>query len=110
MKIGWIELLRKVCGGTIYDDMAQAILSKYYDLESIYVGIDHFRKYMYPEVLLRLWRLAREKDIWVRNFNSTVTIPYDGTKGKNIGMIFLIDYSIQSGYFKPPIVFEKGSS
>ena len=40
MEIGWIEVLKKVYGQTIYTNMAQSILSKYYDLEIINVGLD----------------------------------------------------------------------
>jgi glycosyltransferase involved in cell wall biosynthesis len=104
MKIGWVEVLRKVYGGTIYENMAQTILSKYCDLEIINVGIENFKKYMYPKVFLRLCQLAGEKEIWVRNLDSTVTMPYDGTKGKNIALIFHIDHSIQPAYLKPPLM------
>jgi len=104
MKIGWIEVLRKVYGGTIYEKMAQTILSKCYDLEIINVGVENFEKYMYPRVFLRLCRLGGEKGIWVRNLDATVTMPFDGTKGKNIVLIFHIDYSMQPAYLKPPSV------
>ena len=101
MEIGWIEVLKKVYGQTIYNNMAQSILSKYYDLEIINVGLDHFKKYLYPVVLFRLWRISGEKEIWIRNFDSIITMPYDGTRGKNVALIFHIDYSFQPAYLKP---------
>jgi hypothetical protein len=91
MEIGWIEVLKKVYGQIIYNNMAQSILSKYYDLEIINVGLDHFKKYLYPVVLFRLWRISGEKEIWIRNFDSIITMPYDGTRGKNVALIFHID-------------------
>ena len=43
MKIGWIEVLKKVYGETIYTDMAQSVLSKRHHLEIINVGLDQFK-------------------------------------------------------------------
>jgi hypothetical protein len=39
MVIGWIEVLKKVYGETIYNEMAQSVLAKHHDLEVINVGI-----------------------------------------------------------------------
>ena len=101
MEIGWIEVHKKVYGETIYTTMVQSILSKHYNLEIINVGLHHFRKYLYPVVLFRLWRISGEKEIWIRNFDSIITMPYDGTRGKNVALIFHIDYSFQPAYLKP---------
>ena len=101
-------MLKKVYGQTIYNNMAQSILSKYYDLEIINVGLDHFKKYLYPKILFRLCKIVGKKDIWIRNFDSIVTMPYDGTRGKNIALIFHIDYSFQPAYLKPSwMILEK---
>jgi len=95
MVIGWIEVLRKVYGETIYADMAKSVLTKHHDLEVINVGLDPFKKYLYPKILYRLCRLTGRKTIWVRNFDSVVTMPYDRTGGKNIAMIHHLDHSFQ---------------
>jgi glycosyltransferase involved in cell wall biosynthesis len=108
MRLGWIDVLKKVYGETVYTGMAQSILSKHYDVQVINVGLDRFKKHLYPKMLYRLWRLSGEKDLWIRNFDSVVTMPYDGTKGKNIALIFHIDYSFQPAYLKPIwIILEK---
>jgi glycosyltransferase involved in cell wall biosynthesis len=74
----------------------------------INVGLDRFRKYLYPKILYRLCKISGEKDLWIRNFDSIVTMPYDGTKGKNIALIFHIDYSFQPAYLKPSwMILEK---
>jgi len=100
MRIGWIEVLRKVYGETIYTGMAQSILSQRHPLEIINVGLDQFRTHLYPKILFRLCRISGEKDLWVRNFDSVITLPFDRTKGKNIAMIFHIDHSFQPAYLK----------
>ena len=102
MRIGWIEVLRKVYGETVYTGMAQSILSKHHDLERINAGLDHFKKYLYPKILYRLLRVSGEKEIWIRGFDSMLMMPYDGTRGKNIALIFHIDQSFQPIYFKTP--------
>jgi glycosyltransferase involved in cell wall biosynthesis len=101
MEIGWIEVLRKVHGETAYNKMAQSILSAHYDLEIINAGFDHFKKYLYPTVLYRLCRISGEKQIWVRNFDSMLTMPYDRTMGKHIAVIHHIDHSFQPAYLRP---------
>jgi glycosyltransferase involved in cell wall biosynthesis len=101
MEIGWIEVLKEVYGGTIYTSMVQSALSKHYNLEIINVGLDHFKKYLYPKILFRLCRVAGEKELWIRNFDSIITMPFDGTKGKNIALFYHIDHSFQSAYLKP---------
>ena len=102
MEIGWIEVLKKVYGGTIYTNMVQSVLSKHHNLERINVGLDRFKKYLYPKILYRLCRISGEKDLWIRNFDSILTMPYDGTRGKNIALIFHIDQSFQPAYLKLP--------
>ncbi len=102
MKIGWIDVLKKAYGGTVYSDMVQSVLSKHHDLETINVGLENFKKHLYPQVLYRLMKISGEKDIWVRNFDSVITMPYDGTKGKNIALIFHVDQSFQPIYFRLP--------
>ncbi len=101
MRIGWIEVLRKVYGETIYTGMAQSVLSQRHPLEIINVGLDPFRTYLYPKILFRLCRISGEKDLWIRNFDSVITMPFDRTKGKNVAMVFHIDHSFQPPFLKP---------
>ena len=101
MRIGWIEVLKKAYGETTYTGMAQSAISGRDHLEIFNVGLDHFRAYLYPRVLSRLCRISGVKDLWIRNFDSVITMPFDRTKGKNVAMIFHIDSSFQPGYLKP---------
>jgi glycosyltransferase involved in cell wall biosynthesis len=108
MKIGWVDVLKGRYGGTIYTDMAQSVLSKHYDLERINVGLDHFKKCHYPKILYRLIKVSGQKEIWIRNFDSVLTLPYDGSQGKNVAIIFHVDQSFQPLYLQPPwIMLEK---
>ncbi|OGP91534.1 MAG: hypothetical protein A2157_08750 [Deltaproteobacteria bacterium RBG_16_47_11] len=102
MRIGWIEVLKKVYGETIYAEMAQSTLLRRHDLERIHVGLDPFKKYLYPKLLWRLFRVSGEKDIWIRNFDSILTMPYDRTQGKHIALIFHIDQSFQPLHLQVP--------
>jgi glycosyltransferase involved in cell wall biosynthesis len=95
MEIGWIEVLKKRYGETAYARMAQSILSEHHHLEILNVGVDHFKKYDYPVILFRLSRLKGAKDIWIRNFDSVITLPFDYIEGKNLVLIHHIDFSTQ---------------
>ena len=108
MRIGWIEVLKTAYGETVYGTMAKSILPQHHDLEVINVGLARFKKYLYPKLLYRLCRISGEKDLWIKNFDSIITMPYDGTRGKNVALIFHIDYSFQPIYLKPAwIALEK---
>jgi len=101
MEIGWIEVLKKKHGETIYAQMAQSILMKHHRLETLNVGMDHFKKYDYPRILLRLSRLSGKKDLWIRNFDSIITLPHDGTEGRHMALIHHIDFSTQPSLLTP---------
>jgi glycosyltransferase involved in cell wall biosynthesis len=107
MKIGWIEVLKKMHGETVYTSMAQSALSAHHHIEIINVGLDRFQAHLYPLVLSRLCRISGEKDLWLRNFDSVVTMPFDRTRGNNIAMIFHIDHSFQPAFFKPFLRIEE---
>ncbi len=101
MRLGWIEVLKKAYGETVYTGMAQTVLSGRHDLERINVGLDHFNKFLYPMILYRLFRVSGKKEIWIRGFDSILMMPFDGAEGKNIALIFHVDQSFQPIYFQP---------
>ena len=101
IRIGWIEVLRRPYGETIYAEMAQSILSSQWNVEVINVGYDPYFKILYPAILWKLCRIRGEKEVWIRNFDSILTMPYDHIKGKNIALIHHIDPTIQPFYQKP---------
>ena len=108
MKIGWIEIIvkkdegivyneqLKKDGGIVYNEQARKALSKFFDLDLVVCESKYFRKIRYlkiPESLFYLWKLKGEKDLWIRDFYSTVAFRPKKTKGKNLLIIPHLDFS-----------------
>lgn len=96
MTIEWIEISKKKYGGVIYNQQAINALSKYFDLEPVNLEARYFKKFRYlklPESFYYLLKLKGKRDLWIRDFYSTITLPLDKTKGKNLAVIFHIDFS-----------------
>ncbi len=96
MTIGWIEINKKKYGGVVYDDKAKDILSKEFDLDLINSESKYFKKVRYlkiPESLFYLFKLKGKKDLWIRDFFSTITLSLKKTKGKNLVMVHHLDLS-----------------
>jgi len=96
MKIGWVEISKKRYGGSIYDELSRKVLSRNFDLELISVDAHYLKKIRYlriPEALIYLCNLKGGKDLWIRNFFSTITFPIDKTNGKNLAIVYHIDFS-----------------
>jgi glycosyltransferase involved in cell wall biosynthesis len=92
--IGWIQISSKKYGGATYNEEARKALSKIFNIElvlrepKIFKGVKYLR---IPESLLLLMELKGEKDLWIRDFYSTVTLNKKKIKGKNLVMIHHID-------------------
>jgi len=96
MNIGWIEISLKKYGGVIYNQEAREALADDFNVELVVAEPRYFSKIRYlriPESLFYLRRLSGQKDIWVRDFYSTLTMPLDKTSGKNIVVIHHDDFS-----------------
>lgn len=100
IRVGWIEVLRKPYGETIYAQMARTALSSCCEIEVLNVGFEKYKKFLYPGILWRLSRIKGNKDIWIRNFDSILTLPLNQTVGKNIALIHHIDSASQPFYQK----------
>jgi glycosyltransferase involved in cell wall biosynthesis len=96
MKIGWIETSKRRFGGTTYDRMAQNVISEHFDLEIVKTEVKNFTKLKYPKLLYNFYKINGMKDIWIRRFDSVLTMPYDKTAGKNVVLVHHIDNSIQT--------------
>jgi glycosyltransferase involved in cell wall biosynthesis len=102
-KIGWIEISSKKYGGVAYNEEARKILGKSFNVELILKEARIFRNIRYfkiPESLFLLIMMKGEKDIWIRDFYSTLTLNKKKTKGKNMAMIHHIDSAIFPPVFK----------
>ncbi len=96
MTIGWIEIHLRKYGGVVYNEQARAALAKNFEVALVAKEAKTFQKFRYlkiPESLFRLLFLKGEKDFWVRDFYSVLTMPFDKTKGKNIVMVHHVDFS-----------------
>ncbi len=95
-RIGWIETSTTMYGGQIYHQKARSLLADHADVELVMVGPTRFNgsKLLGTlELLTKLSRLKEHKDIWVRGYYATVTMPLDRTTGKNIVMLHHDDFS-----------------
>jgi len=94
-KIKWIEISSKRYGGVLYNQQARKVLSKHFDLESVNLESKYFKNFRYlkiPESFVYLLKLKGQRDLWVRDFYSTLTLLKRKTKGKNLALIFHIDF------------------
>ncbi|MEK7509963.1 MAG: glycosyltransferase family 4 protein [Patescibacteria group bacterium] len=94
--IGWIEISLRKQGAIVYNEQARDMVSGNFDVELVDMQAKHLKRFRYlkiPESLLRLSRLKGEKDIWIRDFYSVLTLPFDRTQGKNVAIMHHLDFS-----------------
>jgi len=99
MRIGWIRTEKargnQIYGGSIYNEYARNVLAKHFDLETIPIQKDSNAIPSYLDTPKLFWalltKLKGHKDIWVRDYFSIITLPFDRTRGKNIALIHHID-------------------
>lgn len=94
--IGWIQTSSKKYGGIVYNEEAIRALKAEFDIEPLYFDAKFFSRAKYlkiPESLFRLSKLKGKKDLWIRDFYSTVATPFYSTQGKNAVIIHHDDFS-----------------
>lgn len=91
MKIGWIGPVssKNLSGGIVYGEGVIDALSKDFELDFINIEGKHFKnRYLKGvESLFNLLKLNGKRDLWFRDFFSTVTWPLDKTEGKNLVIV-----------------------
>ncbi len=95
-KIGIIQISSKRYGGIIYNQWIKNALSGIYEVDFTAPEPKYFKNIRYlkiPESLLYLSALKSERDIWMRDFYSILTLPFDKTKGKNVAVLYHVDFS-----------------
>lgn len=95
-KIGLPQIFFKRQGGVVYRKMVIETLSGHFDVESMDFSSKIFKKIRYlriPESLIYLLNLKGKKDLWIRDFYSTITLRKNRTIGKNLSLIFHVDFS-----------------
>lgn len=105
MKIGWIEIPKgkslQKGGGNAYRASLFSLLSKEYDVEPMGMVFNKKHKlYSGIKTFYGLVKLRGNKDIWIRDHLSAITLPFDNTVGHNL----LIVHHIDSNYLAYPIL------
>ncbi len=94
--VGFIQIFLKRYGGVIYRKQVIDALSENFNIEQINLEAKVFKNNRYlkmPESLFYLLNLKGNKDLWIRDFYSTVALRKKNTEGKNLSLIFHIDFS-----------------
>jgi len=110
MTIGWVEISKKRYGGIVYNEAARNALSQDFDLDLIVCEPKYFKNIRYlkiPESLLYLSELEGKKDLWIRDFYSTITLSFDKTQGKNLVVVHQVDFSTFPLISRPIFFFLK---
>lgn len=111
MKIGWPQISKKRYGGSIYDEMVRKVLAKNFDLEFISIDAKYFKNIRYlriPEAMFYLSKLQRKRDLWIRDFFTTIALPINKDMGKNLALVYHIDFSTFPLFSRPIFfLFEK---
>jgi len=95
-KIGIIQISSKRYGGIVYNKWIKNALSGNFEVDFVGVEPKYFKDLRYlkiPELLICLSRLKGERDLWIRDFYSILTLPFDKTKGKNLAVLYHVDFS-----------------
>lgn len=109
--IAFTQISPKRTGGNAWvQEVLDAISSEgdCFSVETIDLGAKRFGKiklFNAFEVFFNLLSLKGEKDLWIRNFYSTVFLNKRRTKGKNMAFIFHIDFSGFPLLLRPFLVF-----
>lgn len=94
-KIGIIEIYSKRYGGIVYTQQVKEVLSEEFDFESVNLEAKVFKKRRHLKFLESFYyilKLSGEKDLWIRDFYSTLLMSKKKTKGKNLAIAFHIDF------------------
>ena len=94
-KIGIFKIFSKASGGNIYKEHVLSALSgsfnaDYVDLEAKGIKNRYLRALA---SLSKMFFFKGEKNLWIRDFYSTTALNKKNTKGKNLSLIFHIDFS-----------------
>ena len=93
--IGWIEFSSSRYGGAWYNRQSQKAIAKHFNLELISLQAKHLKKRRYLkffELFYYLLQIKGQKNLWIRDFYSVLSLLKRKTKGKNLALIFHIDF------------------
>lgn len=108
VNIGYIEAPKgdkwKVGGGNAYRKSLLSLESDNFDLESMGILFNKNGNKILQgfKTLSNLLYFKGQKDIWIRDYLSTLTLPFDRTLGKNIAIVHHLD----SNYLSYPLIYK----
>lgn len=94
--IGFVQIFLKRYGGVAYRQQVIKTLAENFAVEPVNLQARIFAGNRYlkiPESLCYLLRLKGRKDLWIRDFYSTVALQKKNTPGKHAALIFHVDFS-----------------
>ena len=94
--IGWPgPVISKKYGSTAYEIPLKKVLSENFNFDFIKVEGKHFKnKYLRAlEFIFNLYMLDGRKDLWIRDFYSTVFVRINKTSGNNLSIVHHLDFS-----------------
>ena len=94
--IGFPTIFLKKYGGDIYTDFVKDTLTAGFHVETIQIAarrMGNHRYFKFIEFFYNLFKLSGRKDLWIRDFYSTISLLFDKTRGKNMALIFHVDFS-----------------
>lgn len=105
--IGLIQISFKKQGGVIYRGQVCDSLKDGFGVESVDASPKVFRKsraLKTLEFVFNLLRLKGKKDLWIRDFFSVSFLRKKNTEGKNLALIFHIDFGGFPAFARIPLV------
>lgn len=100
MKIGYVRITgiqgvhdhKTPNGGNVWNKGLINLLSEHFDTEVIYAGTQKSGNLIYQiRVFYNLLKIKGKKDIWIRDYLPTITLPFNSTVGRNISIIHHVD-------------------
>ena len=94
-RIKWIEISSKRYGSVWYNQQARKALAKHFSSKLLSLEAKYFKKRRYLkffESFYYLFKLRGEESLWIRDFYSVLSLSKKRTKGKNLALIFHIDF------------------
>ena len=93
--IGLFKIFSNRSGGNIYKDQVLSALSGNFNASYVSLEAGYFKNRYFKaiESFIKLLFFKGEKDLWIRDFYSTIALNKKNTKGKNVSLVFHIDFS-----------------
>lgn len=103
-KIGWIQIPSLRYGGVVYAEKVREVLSRNFDFSLENIEAKYLKwRYLKPiEWFFNIFKIKEKKDLWIRDSEfSSVTLPLEKRRGKNMVLVYHVDFSTFPLFLKP---------